>query len=509
MANRSRQEVPTVDTKSLKAIVAEAQDRVITADESRQLALAIQILEERLPGFLNSERVKKLFGDEAVAEPEPSESSKKSAAGHGRNPAEVFTGADKVDVPHPDLQRGCPCPECLKGKLSSQNPSTLVRIVGQAPLHGNVYNLERLRCNLCGESFTAAPPEGVGSEKYDASAVSMVAVLKYGAGMPFNRIEAMQQRLGVPVPTSTQWDLVADAAEILKPVYQEMVQQAAQGEVLHHDDTSARVIDIPRTESDTRTGVFTTGMISATPGLPIALFFTGTQHAGENLKDLLMYRGRNLSSPIIMCDALSRNVSKLGKDQFDLGNCLVHGRRNFVEAKDAFPEECRHVLEVLGQVYANDREARESAMDPKQRLQFHQKNSEPLMKGLYTWINGKLARDVEHNSHLGKALRYMIRHWKPLTLFLRTAGAPLDNNICERSLKMVVLHRKNALFYRTLNGAETGDLFMSLIQTCILQKVNPFEYLTELLRHAEEVQMARSDWMPWSYRETLAKIRAG
>ena len=182
----------------------------------------------------------------------------------------------KFDVPHPDLQKGCPCPECLKGKLSSQNPSTLVRIVGQAPLHGNVYNLERLRCNLCGESFTAAPPEGVGSEKYDASAVSMVAVLKYGAGMPFNRIEAMQQRLGVPVPTSTQWDLVADAAGILKPVYHELVQQAAQGEVLHHDDTSARVLDIPRTESDTRTGVFTTGLISATPGLPIALFFTGT-----------------------------------------------------------------------------------------------------------------------------------------------------------------------------------------------------------------------------------------
>ncbi len=89
-------------------------------------ALAIQILGERLPGFLNSERVKKLFGDEAVAEPEPSESSKKSAAGHGRNPAEIFTGADKVDVPHPDLQKGCPCPECLKGKLSSQNPSTLM-----------------------------------------------------------------------------------------------------------------------------------------------------------------------------------------------------------------------------------------------------------------------------------------------------------------------------------------------------------------------------------------------
>jgi transposase len=89
-------------------------------------------------------------------------------------------------------------------------------------------------------------------------------------------------------------------------------------------------------------------------------------------------------------------------------------------------------------------------------------------------------------------------------LFLREAGAPLDNNIVERSLKRVVLHRKNALFYRTLNGAAVGDLFMSLIHTCQLCEVNSFEYLIELQRHAGELAANPADWMPWNYRNALA-----
>lgn len=102
-------------------------------------------------------------------------------------------------------------------------------------------------------------------------------------------------------------------------------------------------------------------------------------------------------------------------------------------------------------------------------------------------------------------MKYLLRHWKPLTLFLRQAGAPLDNNSCERALKTVVLHRKNALYYRTLNGAEAGDLFMGLIQTCALNEVNPFDYLKAVLEHSDQVQVARADWMPWSYKETLAR----
>ena len=115
-------------------------------------------------------------------------------------------------------------------------------------------------------------------------------------------------------------------------------------------------------------------------------------------------------------------------------------------------------------------------------------------------------RKVEPNSWLGKAIQYMLRHWMPLTLFLREAGAPVDNNLVERALKKAILHRKNSLFYKTVNGAEVGDMFMSLIHTCELNGVNPFDYLTELLRHAEELKQNPSEWMPWNYRNTLAQL---
>ena len=175
-----------------------------------------------------------------------------------------------------------------------------------------------------------------------------------------------------------------------------------------------------------------------------------------------------------------------------------------MEVVGNFPAECRYVLETLGGVYANDAVTKEEKMAPGERLEFHRQHSQPLMDALESWMREQFSqRKVEPNSGLGKAITYMQRHWKALTLFLRQPGAPLDNNICERAIKLAVLHRKNALFYRTLNGAQVGDLFMSLIHTCQLNGVNSFDYLVELIRHAAQVAARPQDWMPWCYRANL------
>ena len=180
-----------------------------------------------------------------------------------------------------------------------------------------------------------------------------------------------------------------------------------------------------------------------------------------------------------------------------------------MEVVENFPDECQYVLELLGGVYVNDAVVRERKSTPQTRLEYHQQHSQPLMDDLQRWMQEQFAeRKVEPNSGLGKAIRYMQNHWEKLTLFLRIPGAPLDNNICERALKQVVLHRKNALFYRTMNGARVGDLFMTLIHTCSLNGVNPFDYLVELLRHPKEIATRPQDWMPWNYRENQDRNRA-
>jgi transposase len=473
--------------------------------------------------------------EECGAEAGAENDSANPCPGHGRNGADAYVGAEKIEVPHESLQPGDSCPECQKGTVYQTNrPGVLVRLTGQAPVGAKVYYLQKLRCNLCGKVFTARAPEGVGEEKYDATAGSMIALLKYGSGMPFNRTERLEGSVGIPLPASTQWDIVHAEAKRAEPVFDELIRQAAQGDVLFNDDTTVKILemiqsrarqevlievaadagtvakpwsaDVSASKARDRKGMFTSGIVSVGEH-KIALFLSGRQHAGENLKDVLLRRAAELPPPIQMCDALSRNLP--GELTTIVANCLAHGRRQFVEVAKEFPEECRHVLEALKVIYHNDAVARERSLSPEARLQFHQAESGPTMEELRAWLTRQFdERLVEPNSGLGGAIAYLLKHWEKLTLFLRVLGAPLDNNVCERALKKAILHRKNALFYKTCHGAHVGDIFMSLIYTCELCGANPFDYLTAMHRHGDDAALNPAEWMPWNYRQSLAEMSA-
>jgi hypothetical protein len=202
-------------------------------------------------------------------------------------------------------------------------------------------------------------------------------------------------------------------------------------------------------------------------------------------------------------------VGEAGALNTILAHCLVHARRRFVEVESKFPEDVRYLLEALKVVYKNDALAKSANMDPAARLAFHQQGSEPVMKDLEEWLRIQIeGNKVEENSGLGKAIIYMRKHWKELTLFLREPGSPLDNTAAERIVKRAIMHRKNSLFYRTLQGAQVGDAYMSLIHTAELAGVEPFDYLVELLRHAKAVTQNPGDWMPWNYHLALTMVTA-
>jgi len=434
--------------------------------------------------------------------------------GHGRTPAKAYTGCDTVLVTHASLHPGDGCPRCATGTMYRKSGwSLVVRLTGQPPVGGTVYQLERLRCHLCGHTQTAELPPEAGPDKYDPTVASIVGVLRYGEGLPWNRIQRIQRSHGVPLPASTQWELVRDAAEVgPQAAFNHLRYLAAQGDLVHNDDTPMRVLSLMektkkqeplRDDAPERTGVFTTGILSRAAGRPaIALFFTGPHHAGENLREILSQRQAELPPPIQMCDGLSRNMPK--DLQVILANCLVHARRNFVELVDLFETEVEYVLECLKKVYIVDAQAREQGLSPDARLRWHQEHSQPVMEELQRWLKRQFEEKlVEPNSALGGAIKFMLKHWQKLTLFLRVAGAPLDNNLCERALKMCIRHRNNSLFYKTMRGAEIGDLYMSLIHTCYHSNADPFDYLTELQRHQDQVRAAPADWMPWNFREQL------
>jgi transposase len=541
--SRKKQKPPPerieVSVDEISAIVERTQTGALSAEDHAKLKAAIDTFAlvtaqlqtkdasiERLRHMIfgaTTESTCNVLGEKR-SEPDPADSTEEPAVprpkppGHGRNAAAAYTGAERVAVRHPDLHSGETCPGCTSGKLYPQSePAKLVRITGMAPLSATVYACDRLRCNLCGEVFTAPAPAGVGNEKYDATAPSMVGLLKYGAGLPFNRIEKLQDGMGIPLPAATQWDLVQAAAKALAPAHEELLNQAAQAAVLYNDDTTMKVLQLTRKQraaaladdaDGERTGIFTSGIVATHTGHQIALFFTGVRHAGENLAAVLARRNTDLPAPIQMCDGLSRNIPS----EFDtiLSQCLAHARRRYVELTETFPAEVRFVLETLREVYITDARAREQNLDPAQRLALHQSESAAPMKALKQWMQRQFdERLIEPNSALGAAILYMQKRWSELTLFLRVEGAPLDNNTSERALKKAILHRKNALFYRTLAGAHVGDVFMSLIHTAELNHVAPFEYLVALQRNAADLAANPVAWMPWNYQVALASHPAG
>lgn len=340
-----------------------------------------------------------------------------------------------------------------------------------------------------------------------------MGLLRYDTGLPLHRLDRLQHNLETPVPASTQWEVVHDHVDALQPVYGELWRRAADGHVQYNDDTSMRILELmgkrrrERLEAGQlpnpeRTGLFTTAVVSDTDAGPIALFCTGRNHAGENLTEVLAQRDPAQPPPIHMCDGLDRNRPR-GHAVVE-SNCLAHGRRHVVDEVDNFPAECQHVLEALGKVFHNDSTCREQGLSGDARLAFHRRESGPVMAELERWMKAELdERRVEPNSGLGDAFRYLLKRWTQLTLFLRVPDAPLDNNLCERVLKMAIRHRNNSLFYRTMRGAEVGDVYMTLIATAELHHENPFDYLVALLVHEADVAADPAAWLPWTFRASL------
>jgi hypothetical protein len=444
-----------------------------------------------------------------------SDPPKAKAKGHGRNAAKDYPAAQRVAISHPQLQAGDLCPGCQEGKLYLvKEPAKSLHFSAQPPLSATLYQAEVLRCSLCGQTFTAPLPVQAAEGKYDSSVGIMLAVLRYGGGVPMYRIDQLQRDFGVPLPASTQWEQIESAARQYQLIYQTLLDEAAQAQILHNDDTTMRVQSLRKEiqqsggDNKERTGIFTTSILAQTNGHKVALFFTGQKHAGENLTELLRRRASGAPVPIQMCDGLSRNLSQ--EFQTILANCSAHARRHFVEVIDSFPQECKTVLESFQKIYHHDAQAKERSLSDQERLLFHQEHSKPVMEELQRWMKEQLEeKKVEPNSGLGEAITYMLKRWEPLTRFLHVAGAPLDNNAAERSLKMAILHRRNSLSYKTLRGAEVGDLFMSLIQTCRLHQINAFDYLKVLQQHAGKARQNPRAWLPCTYRATLQNIDSG
>ena len=434
------------------------------------------------------------------------------AANHGRISTKEYSGCKEVTLQHSTLTAGSVCPCCAEvntlGKLAKEDePQVLLRLVGQPLITGTRYVAPVLRCNVCKKRFYTPVPDAIKkAPKYDASVATTLAIGRYYLGLPMYRTEQNQSMHGIPLKDATQWDITNGLYTLVHPVFSALTEQSANGELMMYDDTTGRILENQAKGLATHTTAF----ISVLDGHKIHLFFTSRKHAGNNADAILAKR--TTGKPVIaMMDASANNIPKhLSASmlaRFILCFCLVHGRRKFFEIFNFFDKECDFVLNIIGQVYANENHCKKQKLSSQERLLYHQKYSQPLMHTLFIWLNNQLLYEqIEFNGGLGGAVRYMLRHWIPLTTFLRVAGAPLDSSWAERAIKIAIRHRRNSLFYKTNKGAEVGDCLMSLIYTAKENGISPYDYLNTLQRYSEAVKTNPELWFPWNYTQTAAFV---
>ena len=509
LITRIEEQQPTIDDYPLLADVLRAM--IWLENELKEKRLSIRRL--RAIFGIKTEKLRNLSRQllgKALEEASSSEKDKESGegkkkAGHGHRPSSDYQEAKIIQIAHEAFKKGMVCPNCGKGKLFNLSPGTVIRIIGGPWLNVEIYKPEKLRCSVCQTIFTATLPKELYTEsRVDKSAKAIVSILKYRGGVPFYRQEQIQTIFGNPVSDTEIWQMTRDVAECTSPIMTELCRVAANAECIHNDDTTARILDLMKENELTnpeRKGIFTSAILAKAADKQIALFFTGRQHAGENLNDILDDREQGLPVPIQSCDALSRNRPKDHPTQ--VGYCNAHSRRKFYEVAHLWPRECLKVLASFSIVFMNDKIAKD--FSPQERLEWHQEKSGPVMKEIKGYCQSLLdERKVEPNNSLGRAIRYLHKHWEGLTLFLRIPGVPLSNNADERLIKRVVLNRKNAYFFKTEYGAQIADNLLSVIETCVLNKINPYNYLIAVQQHAAQVLGGPHLWLPWNYTQAQA-----
>lgn len=435
--------------------------------------------------------------------------------GHGRNNADAYKGAQVVDVEHQDLKPGDNCPdEYCDGKLYElSDPGVFVQVIGSPLATATRYNLQKLRCTLCGLTYQASLPKGVSDKKYDENFVSMLMINKYFISVPFYRQDRLQNYLGVPLPSSTQWDLMYEHKPMLKALYGALWVDAANGLGISYDDTSVKILSEIQAKKKAEKGekkkhnCFTTGIVGAYEDHRTYVFMSDNRTAGQCVVEMIKnYRDKEADPPILMCDPLTANIPQEISDGLHvLCYCLVHARRQFYELPSGYDDLADEVIRLIGKVYHNESWAKQLPAD--ERLKYHQEHSKVYMDELKEFLESR-RDDFEPNSIADQAIDYVLKRWTELSQFLRHAHAPLDNNITERALKLVIQTRKSSLFYKTLEGARFASYVQSVLYSAAQNNINPCSYMTAILENEAAVIANPKEWLPWVYQKTISEIQA-
>lgn len=444
----------------------------------------------------------------------------------GKRGYNVFnTTEEKKHYFDPDFIKSTYCPCCSESsKLYPITPSVTVLFSGVCPLTPEAHIVEKARCRSCGVTIQAQVPVEVENSvgRFLPNAVAQMAIMRFGLGFPHHRMENLVNLYETNIPDANQWSAIESAAMEMEALFTCLTHNAANAKWIGIDDAYTRVVELKKeiqselavseNKKQVRTGIQSTVFVAKTySDHNIALYMTGRNHQGENKAALIELR-TNINPVIIMTDAAHKALMNINSNSAAVimsTNCLEHFRIRIEEIEKHYPFETKYLLKEISKVYKNDSYCKENSLTDHGRQAYHQSHSSGIMEGIKSFIQKELkenSRAEPNGDYAKKVLNYALNNWERLIGFLKYAGAELDNNVTEIKTKTIVRYRENSKKYLTEHGASIGDFYMSLIETCKLNNINPLVYLEFCITHRELIEDDPELFLPWNYKETKKEI---
>jgi transposase len=388
---------------------------------------------------------------------------------HGRVPLPPHLPRERIEY-HPP-QEALVCPQC--GGTKERMGEEITEQLDYVPASFIVRQHVRVKyaCKKCQEGVVIAdlPARPIERGRPGEGLLAQVLTSKYGDHLPLHRLEAIFQRHGVTLARSTLCDWVGECATLLTPLVQEMQRQVLQSPKVNTDDT-------PLTARNGSGKEKHKGYLWAYIGLGHNVVFDYTSgHSREGpLRFLGDYAG------YVQADAYNGYDALFAKGHAIEVACWAHTRRKFFDAQDSDPARAAEVLVLIGDLYKIEARAKEENRERDQIKALRQKESQPILevieKRLALWEPQVLPK-----SPIGQAIGYAQGQWQALNRYLDDGLLDIDNNLAERTLRMVAIGRKNWLFVGHDNGGHRAAIIYSLVASCRLCGLDPFAYLRDVL----------------------------
>lgn len=449
--------------------------------------------------------------DKSVLKPyqeEQHHGAKIKSRGHGKRSADDYETATHTFYEIGGFHNGQSCPFCHQGRMYLEREGRIIRVVGQASLEAQVHHVQKARCRLCGAKHEASYPQEQLSAHisgFNYKACAILIVYHYLAGLPFKRFELLQSWLSQKISDARLWDVINQIDDELLAVYRtHELQQIDEATTVRFDDTGAKINSLIA-DSEAKKVNASVFYFERPQGCGV-LVYTGAHHAGEVFSTLLARRSSQNAPLIKTVDGANKNFCHLGKEKVVESVCNAHAYRKFKDLEANYPDEFLYVKGIYEQIYENDGYCRDHHFSPEARLAFHQEQSTELMERLRNWTIEKIrAGDFTLESDLSKAIGFISNQWHRLTEFLRTPGVPLDTNLAEQVVKIIIRYRNNSRSYQNEIGAQVGDRMMSLAYSVVLSGQSPISYFEWRLNHRENLKKNPESYTPQAFCASLAK----